>query len=90
MDVYVLEYVHKYGTDISVYSTAEKAWESAMAIVAQYRDDYEEFNGEEGDADEGILPTPAPTLEEVWDQWADVTGEYFEVNGCTVDPTGPV
>lgn len=90
MDVYVLEYVHKYGTDISVYSTEAKAWEAAKAIVAEYRDDYDEFNGEEGDEEEGLLPTPAPTLEEVWDQWADVTGEYFEVDCCTVDPVRSV
>ena len=40
MDVYVVAYTHKYGTDVGAYSTEEKGWAAIAKIKA---DNAEEF-----------------------------------------------
>lgn len=41
MNVTVLLYTHKHGTDVTVYTTAQGAAKAAEEIVAEYRDDFD-------------------------------------------------
>jgi hypothetical protein len=42
MLVYVVTYEHKHGTDVSVHSTEEKAWDAIALIKAENPDEFEE------------------------------------------------
>lgn len=78
---WVLQYEHRHGTDISVWSSQEKAKACVVAIMEQYMDDYAgrarlNQTGEEAAAELRKLIADGD-LGEAMQQWGDRLEEWF-------------
>jgi hypothetical protein len=78
--VYVMLYGHKHGTDYSVYSTEEKAWECVKALILEY---VNELDGADEKKVRRLLKLKS--LGKALTMWAEKKEEWFEVDARTVD-----
>ena len=78
--VFVMLYGHKHGTDYSVYSTEEGAWDSVRLIILEYV-------GELESADEKKMRRllKLKNLGKALTMWAEKKEEWFEVDARTVN-----
>ncbi|PWT72132.1 MAG: hypothetical protein C5B60_09900 [Chloroflexi bacterium] len=75
--VYVLQYVHKHGEDISVYASESAAYRAVQEIAERWW----EKEMPEGRA----MPSDREKMaEEYFDQMSEYGGEYYEILACEV------
>jgi hypothetical protein len=83
MSVWLLVYTHKHGMDASVYTTREKALDSAIDIVREYMD---ELEPEDAEAVTKLIK--AGKLDSALQRYTDATSEFqpetFEIDERTV------
>lgn len=78
--VYVLEYYHKYGTDLSAYESAEDARTSMFEIVAEWADEVLERRGKSDEFVQDFKKKLKDKDSEVLELWYDMTEESLCVH----------